>query len=164
MLVREAKLSDVPGLNKLLNFIAGEEIHLSVNKTKTLKERKIWFKKYLEKRKENRKIMFVCLENNQIIGSGSATRKQGKRNHVWEIGYQVKKEHREKGIGSTLLSELLKNLKIKSAEQIVTWVLETNNNSTNLLKKFGFEETGRIKRGVKINRDYCDYLLFQRSL
>lgn len=164
MLIREVELSDVLELNKLLNSIAKEKIHWSVNKIKTPEERRAWFEKYLKKKRENKKIMLVCLDDNKIIGSATATRKPGKRNHVWEVGYQVKKEWRRRGIGSALLSELLKNLKTKNAEQAIAWVIETNKNSARLLKKFGFNETGRIKNGIKTSKDYCDYVLFQRGL
>jgi len=164
MLIREPILSDVPELNKLLNSVAREKIHLSVNKTKTLKEREKWFKKYLEKRKKNKKIMLVGLKNNKIVGFFSAKRKNGKKSHVWEISYQVKKEYRKIGIGSTLLSKLLDYLKNIGAEQIIAFVIETNKASATLLKKFGFEEVGRIKKGIKIGENYCDYILFQKTL
>lgn len=61
--------------------------------------------KYFEK--YSKKIVLVYLEDKKIFGSSSATRKQGKRSHVWEIDYQVKKEYREKGIGSALLLKSL---------------------------------------------------------
>ena len=164
MEVRKAKPSDVPGLTELINSISGEEVHMSVNQTKTLNERKELFKTYLKKMEKGRKIMLVCMENEELIGSASAVRKPGKRNHLWEIEYQVKKEWRRKRVGSELLSGLLKYLENIKAEQAIAWVVGTNKNSIKLLEKFGFKETGKIKDGIKTGEGYCDYLLFQKNL
>ena len=160
MEIRELEKKDIPELNKLLNSIVEEGIYFARNKKRTLKEEKNLFENYL--RKKNRKLMFVCLKNNKIVGFSSATRKQGKRDHVWEISYCIKKEYRKMGLGSALLSKLLDHLGDRNAEQIIAWVIEINKPSINLLNKYGFEETGRIKNGIKIGENYCDYILFQK--
>ncbi|MCK4429379.1 MAG: GNAT family N-acetyltransferase [Candidatus Aenigmarchaeota archaeon] len=164
MEIREAELSDVLGITELINSVSKEEIHQTINWIKTADERRELFKVYLKKAEKGRKIMFVCIEDDKLIGSASASRKSGKRNHVWEIGYQIKKEWRGKGVGSGLLSKLLKSLKNMKAEQAIAWVVETNKNSIKLLRKFGFKETGKIKNGVKTGSNYCDYLIFQLEL
>jgi len=162
MEIKKLNSEYIKGLNNLLNSISKENIW-TVNEKKTLKERMKWFENY-EKNQGN-SIIFVCIKENRIIGSSSATRQKGKRAHVWEIGYQVKKEYRNKGIGSNLIDKLIKFLHENKAEQVIAWVAESNNSSINLLKKFGFKKVGLIKKGVKLNdTKYEDYLLFQKNI
>ena len=164
MEIREIKKSDLTDLNKLHNSIAKEKIHWSVNAVRTLEKEKKRFEGYLEKKKKNKKIIFVCIKCRKFVGYTTANRKKGKRNHVWEIGCQVGKEYRKKGVGSALFSKILDYLKKNGAEQVIAWVMEKNKASIGLLNKFGFTEIGRIKKGVKLDETYCDYILFQKSL
>lgn len=163
MEIKELKSENIVGLNNLLNSIAEENIW-TVNENKTLQERIKWFKKYEEEKKKGNSIVFVCIEEDKVIGSSSAIRQRGKRNHVWEVGYQVKKEYRNKGIGSSLINKLIDFLKENKAEQLIAWVTETNKASINLLKKFGFEKVGEIRKGVKSGKKYYNYLLFQLDI
>jgi len=163
MKIEELKFKHLSGLNELLNSIAAEDVW-TVNKRKTLKERIKWFENYKAERRKGNHVVFVCVEQNKIIGSTSAIRQEGKRNHVWEIGYQVKKEYRRRGIGSLLVKTLIEFLRKRDAKQLIAWVVETNKASINLLKKFNFEKVGKIRNGVRSNNRYYDYLLFQKEI
>jgi len=152
------------GFNDLASEVCLEEV-ITVNERKSLNERKKWFEGYQTQRKLGMKISLVGLEDGKVIGDASATRQQGKRDHVWEIGYQVRNNFRKSGNGSELVKTLIDNLNSKGAKQLIAWVNEANTPSIGILKKFGFKETGRIKLGVKLKEGkYCDYILFQKTL
>ena len=163
MKIEELRFEHLSGLNKLLNSIAAEGVW-TVNKRKTFKERVRWFESYKRERRRGNRIVLVCVEQNEIIGSASAVRQEGKRNHVCEIGYQVKKEYRSRGVGSLLVKRLIEFLRKRGAKEVIAWVTETNEASINLLKKFNFEKVGKIWKGVRLSNRYCDYLLFQKEL
>lgn len=119
----------------------------------------------LQKRKEKGKSHSSCLRGAErdyrFRFRGKARRK---RSHVWEIGYQVKKEYRSRGVGSLLVKRLIEFLRKRGAKQLIAWVVETNEASINLLRKFNFEKVGKIRKGVRLSNRYCDYLLFQKEL
>ena len=164
MKIIELNSKYIKGLNDLLNSIMDENI-FTANEKKTPEERKKWFNNYEKERKKGNTVVFVSIEKDEIIGSASVIRQRGKRNHVWEIGYQVKKEYRNKGVGSLLVNRVIEFLKENGGEQLIAWVSETNTASINLLKKFGFQKVGEIKKGVKLTKDkYCNYLLFQKEI
>jgi len=162
--LREPKVSDVKGINELLNSIVKENKHWSITKIMTIKQRKMWFNEYLKNRKDDKSIMFVIVKDDEVVASGSANREPDRRNHIWEIGYQVRKDYRNIGLCSLLIERLLKYLKNQKAESLIAWVLSSNKTSINLLKKFKFNVVGKIKRGVKFSNKYYDYLLFQKVL
>ncbi len=163
MKIEEITHTYLAGLNKLLNDLMDEGV-FTVNEKKTLSERKQWFNDYTKERLINNQIVFIAIDNNVVIGSASAVRQKGKRGHIFEIGYQIMKEYRHKGIASALVKKIIEFLESINAEQIIAWVVETNLNSINLLNKFNFQKTGEIKKGVKNDNTYCNYLLFQKEI
>ncbi len=164
MIIEEINESHLKGFNNLLNSIMDEDV-FTVNIKKTIEERIKWFNNsYLKSRLKNNHITFVAVKDNLIIGSASAIRQQGKRQHVFEIGYQVLKNYRQQGVATILVNKLINFIKNSKAEQVIAWVTENNIKSVYFLKKFGFKEVGRINKGVKLKKGYCDYLLFQKEL
>lgn len=154
----------IKGYNVLMNEISEEEI-ISVNKKKTLEEREKWFKVYKRLNVAGKYIILIGIEKGKVVGASIANCYEGKRSHVWEIGYNVRRNCRRSGKGSELVTALLDYLKSTNAEELTAWVVEENKPSVNLLKKFGFKEVGRISKGVKLKGGkYCDYFLFQRGL
>jgi len=77
MKIEELRFEHLSGLNKLLNSIAVEGVW-TVNKRRTFKERVRWFESYKRERRRGNRIVLVCVEQNEIIGSASAVRQEGK--------------------------------------------------------------------------------------
>ncbi|MFH1337445.1 MAG: GNAT family N-acetyltransferase [Nanoarchaeota archaeon] len=165
MEIRKVKISDAKGINDLLNSIIKEDIHWSVIKTTALKTREKWLKECVNKIKKGETIMYILEKKGEIIGMASAKRERDRRNHIWEIGYQIKENYRKTGLCTLLMTKLIESLKKNGAESLIAWTVSTNNGSMDILNKFDFKIAGRIRKGVKFsNKNYADYVLYQRML
>jgi RimJ/RimL family protein N-acetyltransferase len=112
-------------------------------------------------------IYLIAIYNNQLIGHIYAIpRVEELIRHIVYIGYLVKDSYRNKGICSRLIENLIEKAREKKEIKImVAEVAEDNNASTGLLKKYGFEEFGRIKNGfMKKNKEFLDFLYFSKHL
>jgi RimJ/RimL family protein N-acetyltransferase len=84
--------------------------------------------------------------------------------HTCLFAIIVKEDFRNRGIGGSLLSELIKLAKEKF--QIETLHLEVyeGNPAKKLYERFGFKEFGSQKRFIKENGKYIAKILMQKSL
>ena len=65
--------------------------------------------------------------------------------------------HRSEGIGRMLLGELLVRLKSKGAvDKAELWVVTSQLPAICMYRRFGFRETGKVKRGIKRADTTCD--------
>jgi len=82
----------------------------------------------------------VARDRSEMIGyvvgrqSGWGRRKQG---HIVSIA--VRDDHRRHGLGATLLTEVLAQLRDAGVEEVVLEVGETNDSAIRLYQRFGFE-------------------------
>ena len=112
-----------------------KEILNDLNKSKKI--RLNGFKKAINSSKE---MFLVCEEKNKLVGFGDAVLSNKKRNAEVALIY-IKKEYRQKGIGSKILRELLKWLKENGENKVFVTTDIENKSSINLNKKEGFRES-----------------------
>lgn len=85
--------------------------------------------------------------------------------HNSEMGIIVAPGHRGKGIGTLLLSELIKKAKNVFGIEILHLQVYPDNPAVNLYKKFGFTEFGMQKGWIKDeNGDYHGRLFMEKDL
>ena len=112
-----------------------KEILNDLNKSKKIRLNE--FKKAINSSKE---MFLVCEEKNKLVGFGDAVLSNKKRNAEVALIY-IKKEYRQKGIGSKILRELLKWLKENGENKVFVTTDIENKSSINLNKKEGFRES-----------------------
>ena len=101
----------------------------------------------------------------ELVGTlGFARNERPKERHksrVW--GVYVRKEHRGKGIGRQLFSELLRRARLQPGlEQIMLSVGSEQAAAKRLYAAFGFEVCGRERHALKVGDSYVDedYMIF----
>ena len=77
---------------------------------------------------------------------------------------RVNKKHRRKGVASQLIKKVLQLSKLKGIEIMTVWVDGTNTPAINLYHAMGFTEYGRLRKGIKRNTKYSDYVLLKKVL
>jgi RimJ/RimL family protein N-acetyltransferase len=85
--------------------------------------------------------------------------KNTRKNHVVLIGVGVLKSYHSNGVGSQLLTELLKHARENGIKRIEAHIAESNNNSINLFNKFGFALEGKKHKAILIDNNYQDECL-----
>lgn len=107
---------------------------------------------------------FVARSNNQVLGWAalSAVSSRCVYAGVAEVSVYVDPDHQGKGLGSSLMMNL-----IETSEQIGIWTLQAgifpeNQSSIALHKKCGFREVGKREKIGEMNGVWRDVVLLER--
>lgn len=128
----------------------GEEISLK-NETRYLKDK-------LKKTKNKKCVQLCVFCKNKIVGIADIDLKDRVQGHQGVLGISLQKEFRGEGIGKKLMSliieEAVKNL--PELKIIILAVFDNNLLAIEMYKKFGFQEYGKLPKGIKHNSQYVD--------
>lgn len=109
-------------------------------------------------------LLIVAVLDDQVVGSASLFRLEGRRSHVGRFGIGVHDGHLRKGIGSVLLSNVLDSadnwLGVKRMELTV---FADNHAAIGLYEKFGFEREGLLKGFALRSGVLADALVMART-
>ncbi|WP_373400220.1 N-acetyltransferase family protein [Algoriphagus halophilus] len=152
-------------LQAILEINNHEIEHSTVNydyEPKTLEFQNHWFQ---EKAKAGFPIL-VAERENQIIGFATYGTFRPKPGYQFTVEHSVyiHSQFRGKGIGYSLMKELITHAKGKGFHLMVGGIDASNLNSLYFHKKLGFQEVGRFKEvGWKFNQ-WLDLIFVQRIL
>ena len=102
--------------------------------------------KWLEEIKSGNRIVFVYKVNDEFIGEGALVLETGDPDYtiagkrVYVSRMIVKKEYRNRGIGSTILAFLIEKAKEKGFSEMTIGVDKDNKNALYLYRKYGFTQ------------------------
>ncbi len=152
MHIRTAIQSDLPALLDIYNYEVVNGTATLDLQPRTMEERQIWFD---EHNTDNHPLIVAEIDGNAV---GYATlspyrTKEAYRSTV-ELSIYVHRDHRNQGIASALMEEILRMAREDERTHTVVSVITSGNDaSTNLHKKFGFEWGGRIPEvGLKMGK------------
>lgn len=107
----------------------------------------------------------VATNGNEILGYAIAIVEKQINHRIIERGHLLKivvrKEHRERGIGSSLLKTLINRMKQREVEEIILEVRVENSQARKLYQKFGFKDREYMSQ-FYLNGD--DALLMTKKL
>ncbi|MFP3909361.1 MAG: ribosomal protein S18-alanine N-acetyltransferase [Archaeoglobaceae archaeon] len=107
----------------------------------------------------------VATDGNEILGYAIATVEKQINQRIIERGHLLKivvrKEHRRKGVGSSLLRALVRNMEQNGVEEILLEVRVENPQARALYQKFGFKDREYLEN-FYLNGD--DALLMTKKL
>ncbi len=96
-------------------------------------------------------IMLVAKENGKIVGIANLNRLPRRMSHRGDFGISVAKQYWNRGIGSNLMTEIIKFAKLNKFEVIDLQVRSDNECAIYLYKKFGFKKIGTHPAFHKVN-------------
>lgn len=153
--IRLGRRSDLPAINEIYNqavaghFLTGDLVPV------TASQRRQWFKVH----DPGCHPVFVYEENGQVLGwlSISAYRpgREGLKDTA-ELSYYVDQDARDQGIGSSLMEYAIRQCRCMKKHVLFAVVIEGNDPSLALLKKYGFEQWGVLKEVVAAHGEMRD--------
>lgn len=124
---------------------------------------KTWFDTKIQ---NNFPVIGLVNEQDELMGFGSygTFRAFPAYKYTVEHSLYVQKDHRGKGLGKILLSEIIKNAQAQDYHCLIAAIDSTNEASIRLHRQFDFEFCGRIKQagykfGTWLNVDFYQLLL-----
>ena len=159
MEIRPAVPGDLPAINRIYNQAVHQLFCTAHLEPVGLEERKLWFAAHDPAHFP----VFVAMENERLIAWASLGPYREDRQalaHVAEVSYYVDELARGKGIGSSLLEHAIHLAPEYGFSVLIAILLNRNPASIGLLKKYGFEEWGRMPGIAKIREQLADHLYY----
>lgn len=160
--IRACQLSDLDAVLEITNYAILKTTAIYDDDARTLAELKNWF---LEKQEKKFPVVVAVLDE-VVIGYGTFgafRQKYGSRFTV-EHSVYVNVDNNGKGVGSMLLTELIKQAKSQNMRTMIAAIDASNEASTAFHRKFGFIEIGVChEAGYKFNQ-WLDLLLMELML
>ena len=132
-------------------------------KPRTMENMKSWFE---TKSKNNFPVIGITNEAGELLAFGSygTFRAWPAYKYTVEHSLYVQKDHRGKGLGKIILSEILKNAQRQNYHCLIAGIDSTNQTSIALHQSVGFEFSGTIKHaGYKFSK-WLDLAFYQLIL
>lgn len=164
VIIRPVFLSDAEKITEWLNQLVHEtpEIVEHVSKT-TVEQQKQAISNSVWDIRENKAISFVALQDNKIVAKIDIKKRPREiDNHVGEAIFGVLDGYDEAGIA--LIDEACKKAKDIGVENVVYYMLDSNQRFLQLFKESGFEEVGRMYNFYKRDKEYFHRVIMQKFL
>lgn len=163
MEIRIAKWEELSEINNIYNQAVHQLFCTAHLEPVGMREREQWFAAHDPAVYP----VYVATSNQQVAGWISLGPYRGKRQalaHVVEVSFYVDEKMRGKGVGSKLLGHAISVAPEFGYSVLIAILLNRNPASSALLRKFGFEEWGRMQEIARIRGELADHLYYGLKL
>lgn len=149
MIIRKATEDDVPNMMEIYNDAVR---HLTATfdiQVKSLEDRLQWFRSFRDQNP-----LLVAEMDGKVVGycGLSPFREKEAYKYTMEVSLYIDRTYRGKGIGKSLLQEMIEIAKVLQIHCLIAGITTGNEASVKLHERFGFEFIGRFKEvGFKFN-------------
>ena len=163
MTIRRATSKDYSEIIKIYNHAVDEKFATADTQHITLESRKDWFAQH----SPDIYPIYVAEENEEIIGWCSLSpHRPGRKalQTVAEISYYIHKDHRKKGVASSLINYTIESAKSLGFKNLISILLDLNKPSIYILEKFGFEKWEHLPAVADIDGVICGQFIYGKKL
>lgn len=164
--IRYINENDVSITNEFINKISQEKTFMIFQGEKiSLEEQKKYIESNLEKIKKNEAVHLLAFINGELVASSDITLKNKVFSHIGGFGIVVAQKYRGEGVGKILAKTVIREAKknIKGLKIITLDVFSTNLVAQKLYKSIGFQEYGRLPKGVKHKNKFIESIHMYRQ-
>ena len=162
MIIRDAVEGDIPVITEIFNSVIDSSNSVYREERVPQSERLEWFH---DKRSHGYPIIVVEVNGTVVAygGFGSFRAAQGYRLTV-EHTIHVAEAYRKRGIGRTILTELIKRAKESGYHLMIGAIDSENVGSIKLHEEYGFTECARIKDAALKHGKFLTLILMEKIL
>ena len=156
---RLATRDDLPAINHIYNQAIEHRHQTADLQSLTINETGEWFEKHDI---ESYPIFVIEMQERVVAWSSLSSYRTGRQalKHIAEISYYVDQEFQGTGLGKMLMESTMAEASSYKFRILVAILLDTNVPSKGILKKYGFEEWGRVPGGAEIGGEFVDHLYY----
>jgi len=168
LIIREARPEDLPALTRIYNQ-AIEDGATADTVACTVADRQGWFQAHQDPNYP----LYVAEDENEnenengVVAYATLSKYREGRPAVRttvEISYYVAREHRRRGLGTTLLQHAERAARSLGFRHGYALLLDTNAGSVRLLEKLGWARWGHFPGIATVHGETCGHLVYGRSL
>jgi len=143
---------------EFINSLVDEGSDIAMETKVTRNEEAEWLGKRLASMEKGELVDFVAEVDGRMVANAEVGRRRGNMSHVGDLGIGIRAECRGIGVGTELMNALVDESRKMGLKVLVLDVFDTNKIAKGLYKKIGFEETGRIPKGILRKGKYIDLI------
>ena len=157
-LIRPADSTDLCAIRDIYNQAIMAGGHTCDTEPVTCEERERWFFSH----RYSRTPVFVAQLEDRAVGYVYLTPYRGRSalQGVAEVSYYVDFRFLRQGIGSKLLAYAMEKARELEYHTLLAILLESNDGSIELLRRFGFSEWGRMPQVARLSGYTYDHLYY----
>jgi putative acetyltransferase len=163
--IRDLRADDVDRLLVFINPLIAEDTFIDMSGRPLTREEEAAF---VELRRtemaQGDNVMRVALVGDSVVATGDLRRQQGRRRHVAELGVAVSAEHRDRGLGTAIVEDLLAQSSRLGVRRLVLRVFSPNERAQQVYRNCGFIECGRIPQMVHYRGEDVDEIWMTRTV
>lgn len=159
-IIEDARLEDLPAIVEIYNSTVAGRIVTADLEPVTVDSRRKWF----EEHSPDHRPLWVLKDEGRVVAWFSFSSFYGRPayNATVEISIYLSPDYRAKGIGSMLITKAIEECPRLGVHNLVGFVFGHNEPSLALLRKFGFEQWGRLPKVAKLDGIERDLVIMGR--
>lgn len=163
MIIRNFTEDDREAIVKIYNHAVDEKFATADTEYVTVESRMNWFAQH----SPDSYPIYIAEENGKTIGWCSLSpHRPGRKalRTVAEISYYIHKDHRLKGIASSLINYTIESGKSLGFKNLISILLDLNKPSIHILEKFGFKKWGHLPEVAEIDDVICGQFIYGKKI
>jgi RimJ/RimL family protein N-acetyltransferase len=109
-------------------------------------------------------VMRVAISGDAVLATGELRRFPGRRRHVAELGVSVSARHRDHGLGTAMVEDLIAQAQRLGVRRLVLRVFSNNDRAQQVYRNCSFVECGRIPGMVRFRGEDVDEVWMTRTV
>jgi RimJ/RimL family protein N-acetyltransferase len=143
--IRDLLSDDVDRLLRFINPLIAEDTFIDMTGSPLRREEEAAF--VAQRRADMARgsnVMRLAVADDDVLATGELRRLIGRRRHVAELGVAVSAAHRDRGLGTAMVEDLLVQSSRLGVRRLVLRVFAVNERAQQVYRNCGFVECGRI--------------------
>jgi len=165
--IRYPLQSDAPAMCDYINALSQERTFiLFQGETITPEFEEAHVARQLEAIARNEVVNLLVVAGERVVGVASVGMHNRVESHVGGLGISVAREWRGLGVGSALMEAVLDEAQahLPKLEMVTLSVFGNNETAIRMYRRFGFQEYGRLLRGIVHRGQYVDHVYMYRNM
>lgn len=165
ILVRYARRDDVEILREFINTLSTEQTYITFQGEQvSVEDESRYIEDFLKKTEEHKAVKLLAFHAEELVGVCDIAPREKIESHIGVLGLTIKKEWRNKKIGSFLLVKTLEEAQknISGMTIVVLGVFANNPVAKRLYETMGFKEYGVLPGGIQHKGELVDHIFMYK--
>jgi len=155
---------DLDDLLELINTAVAEQVDILIDRPQTREQEADWLGRVLARIEKGEAVYVVPEADGRVVGNSEVSRRAGCMNHTGDLGILLRREYRNRGIGTEMMRTLIDEARKMGLERLFLRHFAGNLRARHVYEKVGFKETGREPKAVKRAGNYEDVVIMALEL